>query len=69
MTNLELLEALSRVVTGLHNAMDEINDIPENEIIKKNAMQYMIHTEMEVNHIIDEFEASAITEGTRSGAV
>lgn len=69
MTNLELLEALSRVVTNLHNSMDELDEVADNKIPKDNALQYMMKAEMEVNHIIDEFEASAISEGTRSGAV
>lgn len=69
MNNHQFLESLSRVVTSLQNAMDELDDISDNDIPKQTSLQYLLRAEMEINNIIDELEIATILDGTRSGAV
>lgn len=69
MNKLQVLELLSRSVDKLHNAMDEIEDIEDNELPKHKAFHYLLEVEMELNSIIDDLETLAVLDGTRSGAV
>jgi hypothetical protein len=69
MNNIQILETLSRIIDKLHNAMDEIEDIADNEIPKSKAQHYLFEAEMEINGVIDEFETIVIINGNRSGAV
>lgn len=69
MNNLQILQALNRIIDKLHNGMDELDDIADNEIPKAKALHYIMEAEMELYGVIDEFEDMTINDGSRSGAV
>lgn len=64
-----MIEILNGILTQLHNAMDEIDDVADNEAPKSKALKYMIDAEMTVNNLMDDIETEAIIDGTKSGAV
>lgn len=69
MNNLQILGRLDNLITQIHNAMDEVGDIQDNEAAKDQAIRYLVQAEMTVYKIIDEVDAVAIANGERSGAV
>lgn len=69
MNSMQVLESLSRVVDRLQSAIDEIEDINDNEIPKSRVQHYLFEAEMEINDIMDEFEMLSRDDGSRSGAV
>lgn len=69
MTSAQILYSLSQIIDKLHNAMDEIEDVVDNDIPKVRAQNYLLQAEMQITDVIDEFEVMAIHDGSRSGAV
>lgn len=69
MNKVQQLELLNKIVNSLHNAMDEVDDIKDNELPKSAAMHYMMNIEMALNGLIDEIDSEIMIEGHRSGAV
>lgn len=69
MTTMQTLELLSRIQTALHNALDEVDDIQDNDVAKEQAIKYLMEVEGNLFHVIDVLEEKVITEGLKSGAV
>jgi len=69
MNKMQLLETLSGIVNKLHNAMDEIGEIEDNEFPKHAAMHYLVEAEMDIATVMDDLETLAVLDGTKSGAV
>ena len=69
MNKMQILETLNGIVYTLQNAMDEIDDIADNDIPKSRAQHYLIDAEMSINSLIDDIDDQAIIDGTKSGAV
>lgn len=69
MGKMEMIDSLSRIVNKLHNAMDEIGEIEDNEFPKHAALHYVVEAEMEIHNLIDEIDMMASLDGTKSGAV
>lgn len=64
-----VLESLSKILDKIYNAMDEVDDVVDNDIPKSKAESYLIMAAMEVDALMDELDTEAYNDGTKSGAV
>ena len=69
MNNMQVMETLSKVLDKLYNALDEIDDIVDNEIPKQRAEAFLAQAALEIDYVIDELDNQAVIDGTKSGAI
>lgn len=69
MTNVQVMERLSKILTKVYNAMDEVEDIADNEIQKENAKSYLLSAAMDLDNLGELLDNEAHINGEKSGAV
>lgn len=69
MNNMQVLESLSKILDKIHFAMDEVEDVVDNEIPKMKAESYLLSAEISVMELMDQLDNDAYTSGSKSGAV
>ncbi len=69
MNKLQVMESLSKILNKIHFAMEEIDDVVDNDLPKSAAQKYLINASMQVTELMDKLNDDVYLEGTKSGAV
>lgn len=69
MTNMQVMERLSKILTKVYNAIDEVEDVVDNEQPKNNAKHYLLSAAMDIDNLSELLDNEAHIQGEKSGAV